>query len=270
MFKIKEYKFRSFKLDANLHKSNYAKLEGGSNLGLKYNPSFGFEDEFIVLQKLNHKQIPKVYDYGQDTMFEDEKVVLTQHFIVLDHMSSIDLVKHFKEKTTSNFTNQLDDIIRCFISVCDPLDYLHTKNILHCDIKPGHLMVDPNKNTVYLIDYELAIKKAGLLKGISRGYSSPEQEDLLKDLRNPPEGVPPEAIAFFLHLDDRSDIYSLGAVMYEVLTNRIWKETKTAPRTHNKLIPHKLEEIVMATLEEDPPSRIATATQLKQSLQNLL
>ncbi|MFQ5963926.1 MAG: serine/threonine protein kinase [Candidatus Scalinduaceae bacterium] len=270
MYKIKDYIFSSFKVDADLHKSNYAVLDNDPRLGIKYNPNLDFEDEYCVLLQLNHKQIPRAYEYGRNALFKGENFVLTQHYIVLDHMSNIDFVGYFKEKTNQNSIDQLEDIIKCFISVCDPLDYLHSKNYLHCDIKPGHLMLKPNTCTVYLIDYELAIKKAGLIKGISRDYASPEQEALLKDLRNPPEGVPPEAIAFFLSLDDRSDIYSLGAVIYETLTNKKWKEVKTTPRKLNELIPQKLEDIIMATLEEDPTNRISTAKELKQTLEKIL
>jgi serine/threonine protein kinase len=275
MYKIKDYKFSTFKSAADMHKSNYAVIEndtdlGIKNLGIKYCPHLNFEDEFRVLQQLDHKQIPKAYDYGRDTMFKDEQFVLTQYFIVLNHMSNTDLVKYFKEKTNPDSLDRLENIIKCFISICDPLDYLHSKNYIHCDIKPGHLMLTPDSNTVYLIDYELAIKKSGLLKGISKEYASPEQETLLKDLRNPPKEVPLEAIASNMALDDRVDIYSLGVVMYEILTNKKWMESKIPPRDINGLIPKKLEDVIMATLEEDLSKRVATAKQLKQALKNIL
>ncbi len=272
MYRIRDYKFSSFKSVAEMHKSNYAILENDiyAGLGIKYCPHIPFDDEYFILKELDHRQIPKAYDYGKETMFNNQKVVLTQYFIVLDHMSNIDFVGYFKEKTAHDLLGQLENIIKCFISVCDPLDYLHSKNFLHCDIKPGHIMINPDTYTAYLIDFELTIKKAGLIHGISREYSSPEQEALLKDLRNPPKGVPIEAIAFFLSLDDKSDIYSLGAVMYEILTNKKWKEAKVPPRNHNQSIPQKLEDIIMATLEEDPDNRIATAKQLKQVLEAIL
>jgi serine/threonine protein kinase len=271
VYRIRDYKFSSFKTVADMHKSNYAVIESEiyPGLGIKYCPHIPFDDEFFVLRQLDHKQIPKAYDYGRETMFKNQKVVLTQYFIVLDHMNNIDLVDYFKKTTVQNSIDQLETVIKCFISACDPLDYLHSKNYLHCDIKPGHLMLNSDRNTAYLIDFELAIKKSGLLKGISKEYAAPEQETLLNDLRDPPKDVPLEAIASDIALDDRVDIYSLGAVMYEILTNKKWKESKIPPRDINGLIPKRLEDVIMAILEEDRSKRVATAKQLKQLLKNI-
>jgi len=270
MYRIKDYMFQSFKTVADMHKSNYAILVNETDLGIKYCPHMPFDAEFRILHQLDHKQIPRVYDYGQETMFKNQDVVLTQYFIVLDHTSTIDLVDYFHEKITDDLPGQLKNFIECYMSVCDPLEHLHSKNFIHCDIKPGHMMVDPDTNTTFLIDFELAIRKTDVIKGISMDYASPEQIELLKNLRNQPEDIPLEAISFFLALDDRTDIYSLGAVMYETLTKKKWKGLKIPPRNINNLIPQKLQDIIMATLEEDPSNRIATAKQLKQALQNLL
>ncbi len=273
MYNIKNYTFGSFKSVADMHKSNYAILEnedslGVESLGIKYCPHISFEDEFSVLQQLDHKQVPKAYDYGHETMFKDNKVVLKQHFIVLEHTSNTDLIGYYKMKT--GYFPPVDDVIKCFVSTCDPLDYLHSKNFIHCDIKPGHLLLEPDTSTVYLIDFELAIKKSGVLKGISMDYASPEQLSLLEQLRDTPENVPLEAMAFFLSIDGKSDIYSLGTILYEILTSKKWSETKLPPINLNKSVPQKLEDIVMSTLEEDPDNRVSTAKQLKQLLENLI
>ncbi len=202
MYTIKDYKFDSFKTVANMHKSNYARLADDDtldidiiNMGVKYCPHLSFEDEYLILRQLDHKQIPKAYDYGQETLYKDEKVVLKQHFIVLDHISDTDLVNYCTMKT--GFFPPVEDVVKYFISVCDPLDYLHSKDFIHCDIKPGHMLLDPETSTVYLIDFELAIRKAGVLKGISMDYASPEQHTLVEQLRSTPENIPLEAISFF-------------------------------------------------------------------------
>ncbi len=274
MYKIKEYKFDSFKSVADMHKSNYAVLVkdeelGIASLGIKYCPHLSFEDEFHVLQQLDHNQIPKAYDFGQEIMYKDGSVVLKQHFIVLDHTSSTDLVKYFEKKREQGIRLDPDEVIRSFVSVCSPLDYIHTNNFIHCDIKPGHLMLDPETGTVCLIDFELTIKKSGVLKGISMDYASPEQLTLLEQLRNTPENVPLEAISFFLCIDGKTDIYATGSIYYEIITGQRWCETKDDPVKFDKLFPEKLEEIVLGTLEENPANRIATANELKCSLGSL-
>mgnify|MGYP003972823289 FL=1 len=272
MYTIKDYKFDSFKTVADMHKSNYARLVEDDaleikNMGVKYCPHLSFEEEYNILNQLDHKQIPKAYDYGQETLYKDEKVVLKQHFIVLDHTTDTDLVSHYTMKT--GFFPPIEEVVKCFISVCDPLDYLHSKDFIHCDIKPGHMLLDPETSTVYLIDFELAIRKAGVLKGISMDYASPEQHTLVEQLRGTPENVPLEAISFFLSIDGRADIYSSGAIFYEILTGQKWYEKKCPVGEFNKTVSPKLEEIIMATLEENPANRIATAKQLKQSLESL-
>ncbi len=72
MYNIKDYKFNSFiSVADNMHKSNYAVLEDDTGLGIKYCPHMPFDEEFILLQALDHKQIPKAYEYGRDNMFKE-------------------------------------------------------------------------------------------------------------------------------------------------------------------------------------------------------
>ena len=248
-----------------MHHSNYAVLENEPGHGIKYCPHLAFEDEFFLLRALDHDQIPKAYEHGKEMMYKDDKEVLNQNFIVLDHMSSHDFVGYFKGKTTQ-FKKNLESIIKCIISACDPIEYLHSKDYVHTDIKPGHLMLDIKNSKVFFIDFELAIKKHSLIKGISKDYAAPEHEKLLKLLREAPEDIPLEAFANEVPIDGRADIFSLGTIMYEILTQKKWAEAKSPPRELNQLIPEELARIVMATLEEEPENRIGSAKELKEEL----
>ncbi len=272
MYKIKDYQFKSFILIANMHHSNYATLvnDDCKGKGIKYCHHLDFCEEYQVLTGFNHKQIPKAYDHGKEMMYKDDKEVLIQNYILLDHMGTHDFNTFFKSKLKSNLTGFLEDFIEAFISACDPLSYIHSLNFLHTDIKPGHLMLDAETNTSFFIDFELVIKKAGLLKGYSKDYASPEYEELLKLLRHEEDESRMDDIAKDIGLDDRTDIYSFGALMYETLTQRQWSVTKSPPREINNLIPLSLEKIILAMLEKDPANRIATADELKQALQKAL
>ena len=93
----------------------------------------------------------------------------------------------------------------------------------------------------------------------------------LNNLGGTPENVPLEAISFFLSIDGKSDIYSTGAIFYEISDRPKMARKKNV--LHVNLINQslqKLEEIIMSTLEEDPANRIATAKQLKQSLETVI
>ncbi|KKL83929.1 hypothetical protein LCGC14_1969820 [marine sediment metagenome] len=70
MYRIRDYKFSSFKSVGDLHKSNYAILENDiyAGLGIKYCPHIPFDDEYFILKELDHRQVPKAYDYGKEAM----------------------------------------------------------------------------------------------------------------------------------------------------------------------------------------------------------
>lgn len=156
--------------------------------------------------------------------------------------------------------------------VAEALEYAHEAGVVHRDIKPANLLID-TKGNVWVTDFGLAqgltdvgITQTGDLVGTLR-YMSPEQASGRK--------VP---------IDHRTDVYSLGATLYELLTlqpifptqdratllHQIFHEEPRAPRLINKAIPVELETIVLKAIAKSPAERYATATDMAADLKRFL
>jgi serine/threonine protein kinase/Flp pilus assembly protein TadD len=152
--------------------------------------------------------------------------------------------------------------------VAEALDHAHQQGIIHRDIKPSNLLLD-SRGKIWVTDFGLAhvesggtLTLTGDLVGTVR-YMSPEQAQARR--------VP---------LDHRTDVYSLGATLYELLAlepafaghhrqellQQIALEEPPAPRQRNRSIPAELETIVLKAMEKDPAERYATAGELADDL----
>jgi eukaryotic-like serine/threonine-protein kinase len=158
------------------------------------------------------------------------------------------------------------------VQAAEALDYAHEQGVVHRDVKPGNLLVDTHGH-LWVTDFGLARFQAdagltltGDLVGTLR-YMSPEQAQG----RN-------------AAVDARTDVYALGAVLYELLTLRpafdshdrqallrqIAEEEPAAPRGHNRAVPVELETIVLKALAKEPSGRYATAGELADDLRRFL
>lgn len=154
------------------------------------------------------------------------------------------------------------------IQAADALEHAHDVGILHRDVKPGNLLVD-RRGHLWITDFGLArieshasVTRSGDILGTLR-YMSPEQ-----------------ALGHRAGIDHRSDVYSLGATLYEALTReplyqtfdnqelirRIASESPRPPRRLNHKIPRDLETIVLKALAKEPADRYATAGDLADDL----
>ncbi len=260
-----KYYFADFKCQANLHKSNYAVLSNMPEWGIKYSPDYDFSEEYCLLKKLNHPQIPAVHDVGQGELFRDKKFLIKQNFIVLQHIEGYDLVDYFLEKDVED-DRTIQEAVRLFVGICDPLQYLHSQNYIHCDLKPGHLILNKKTGSVHIIDFELAIKVGKVIEGISKEYASPEQLQMLALIMKEQPG---DSSPLKIHLDGRTDLYSIGLIFYQILTKRLWQKEKIPPRRINHHIPPQLETIIGKLLEENVSNRISSASELKKALGNV-
>ncbi len=269
MYNLGKYQFERFKYRPG-HRANYAVLSepGSGEWGIKYSPTYSYFSEYDVLKNFSHPQIPKRYDSGREELFENDKLVLKEHFIVLEHFEGEDIVEYYKQKGLPD-SDEIENIVKYFASISEPLQYLHSKGYAHTDIKPGHLILNPSTGTVGLIDLELSIKAGELIKGLTIEYASPEQKqmnDLLKDVT---DRKGEKAVLRQVQIDGRADLYTIGLILYEVLTGKLRTKTNQPPIEFNNAIPPKLNEIAMALIEEDPSKRMPSAEILKDELKNV-
>ena len=268
MYKLGKYQFETFKYRPG-HRANYAvldKLGNNREWGIKYSPSYSYSREFDVLKKLSHPQIPKRYDCGKSDLFENDKHVLNEYYIVEQHFEGEDIVQYYKDKGVPD-SGEMENIVKYFSSVSEPLLYLHSqRKSVHTDIKPGHLILNPDTGVVGLIDLALTIKIGEVIKGMTKEYASPEQKQMGELLKAASDKKDEKLALSQVKIDGRTDLYSIGLILFEVLTGQLWVNASQAPININKSVPQKLNEITIGLLEVDPAHRIPSAEKLKEEL----
>ncbi|MGR3219591.1 MAG: protein kinase domain-containing protein [Candidatus Anammoxibacter sp.] len=270
MYRLGKYQFESFKYRPG-HRANYGVLTepGNREWGMKYSPSYSYSSEHDVLKNFSHPQIPVRNDCGTGELFDNDKLVLKEYFIVIQHFEGEDVVQYYKDKGLPD-AGEIGNVLKYFSSVTEPLNYLHEEmKYVHTDIKPGHLILNLETETVALIDLELSIKAGDIIKGMTKEYASPEQKQMIKLLQALPEDASAKEdkkIAKEVALDGRADLYAIGLIMFEVLTGCLWVKSQKPPITINSAIPQKLNDIVIGLLEEEPNNRVESANKLKGEL----
>jgi eukaryotic-like serine/threonine-protein kinase len=203
--------------------------------------------------RLSHPNLVKVLDFGQH-----ESVL----FIALEPLQGEDLKRLIAERRKLS----LGDRLSLVIQVCDGLHHLHQHGIVHRDVKPAHVFVLPS-GQAKITRFELATmagdeETAGTIVGTLR-YMPPEQT----------EG----------RADHRSDLYSVGAVCYELLAYRPALDTDdplealvqirsaTPPILTDVApeIPADLADVVQRALEKDPARRFASIADLREQLRQI-
>ena len=212
-----------------------------------------FKRESLLLTSLEHPSIPTIYDYFYDT-------TLNRFYLVMKYISGGDLASRLRSSTGGRIDEKT--VTDWGMQVADVLDYLHTrpKPIIYRDLKPANLMIDGNTGRIMLIDFGIARWVAKQeTKGVTAvgtmGYAPPE--------------------LFSGRVEPRSDVYSLGATMFHLLTGSdpqdnpllIFDFSKNPrPRQITPSISTEMERILMRTVEYKPEDRFRSAGELRDAL----
>jgi len=208
------------------------------------NPVEMFEREAKLLASLNHPNLPRVYDYF---------IVKDKYYLVMDYIVGEDLLTIMDENNKDGFPEE--EVVEWALQLCDVLSHLHNRQppIIYRDLKPGNIMLKKVDNTLILIDFGIAKptldkKSSSLVDYITPGYSSPEQ-------------------CAGKECDARSDIYSLGATIYHLLTGL--RPDDFSSNSLKKLKPHVsfyMDEVVSKAMALKLKARFQTSEEFKYAL----
>lgn len=207
-----------------------------------------FKNESKVISVLSHPNIVKVYDvsFGE-----------TLQYIVMEHVEGITLKEYIERQNVLDWKEALHFVVQ----ILRALQHAHDKGIIHRDIKPQNILLLPNAN-IKVTDFGIArfnrseknINESGAIGSVH--YMCPEQ-------------------ARGDYTDARSDIYSVGVVLYEMLTGKLpfesendisvalmqMREDAKKPSSINSSIPIGLEQITLRAMQKDPADRYQSAAE---------
>ncbi|CAN5223295.1 hypothetical protein BH10PSE17_BH10PSE17_28400 [soil metagenome] len=237
------------------------------NLSLPPQQAKVFEDNFLnearAAGRLSHPHIVTVYDAGR---------IDGQSYIAMEYLKGVEL----KDLISRGEPFTMRQFAEIFIRVADALQYAHDNGIVHRDIKPANIFLT-TKTQPKVLDFGIAQAAANTL---STGFLGGIENQTMVGT---PNYMSPELIAG-RSLDGRSDIFSLGVVMYEVLTRRVPFVGKTfeelthnivhahpaPPQDSNPDVPLPIAKIVAQALAKNPAERYASARDLADDLRRYI
>lgn len=222
-----------------------------------------FREEAQAAANLNHPNIVTLYDVGRDVLHGVER-----HYIVMELVDGQDLKQAIRWRTANGQPLSIDETVDIGRQICEGVACAHRRGLVHCDLKPQNILLAAD-GRVKVTDFGIAraytamppsVERAGVVWGTPQ-YYSPEQA----------AGAAPTPA---------SDVYSIGVMLYELLTGRLPFEardpaqlaqlhpTAAPPPLHafNPNVTPQLEDIVLRALAKDPTRRYRDADHFARAL----
>ncbi len=218
-----------------------------------------FEREALAIGKLRHANIVQAVDFDRDGDI---------YFMVMEFIDGPTLKDELKARKNINKPFSREEIARIFGALCSAIDYAHSRGMVHRDIKPANVMIS-SEGQVVLTDFGIArimgatqYTQTGALSG-TPAYMSPEQGQGERG-------------------DERSDIYSLGVMLYEMITGMVPYDADTPfavimkhiseplplPTKVDPTVPEAVERVILKAMSKDPADRYQTAGDMARALRD--
>ncbi|MFN8454373.1 MAG: protein kinase [Anaerolineae bacterium] len=220
-----------------------------------------FEREALAVAKLRHSNIVQAVDFDREG---------DMYFMAMEFIDGPTLKDEIKARKAAGKPYSLKEVARIFTALCSAIDYAHARGMVHRDLKPANVMIN-QEGQVVLTDFGIAriigatqYTQTGALSG-TPAYMSPEQGQGERG-------------------DARSDIYSLGVMLYELVTGVVPFDGDTPfavimkhigeplplPTRLNRELPEGVERVILKAMSKSPEDRYQTAGEMAKALRDAI
>ncbi len=232
-----------------------------------------FKNEFLLLTQLQHPGVVEVFDFGytnpsrwgkpSDEIAHLDPIQGEVPYFTMEFVQGKSLHRSFDlSSCKDSILPQSEKLYHFIWQICDILEYLHLRGIVHCDLKPDNIYITERIYNLKLLDFGLSEKIGAKREKTTKGtlpYMAPEM------FSDDP-------------LDERTDLYSLGVILYELVTSKLpffsddpmkivsahLEQTPAPPKDLNPCVNESLNQFILNLLEKSPSNRPQNASEVKK------
>jgi serine/threonine protein kinase len=236
----------------------------GQSLGADPNFAQRFQREAQAIAVLDHPNIVQIFDFG---IYPAGPEGADVHYLVMEYVQGKDLRAVMEQRGSAGEPFTTAEILHLIGQVANALDYAHQRGVIHRDIKPGNILVTDDGRAI-LTDFGLAMLRDRASQAtLGRSFGTPEY-------------IAPEQAIDSRAASAQSDIYSLGVILYEMVTGCLpfedesplslalkhINEDPASPRHFAPDLPEAVELVILKTLAKEPADRFPTAQAMVEAL----